>query len=130
MLVQDDSDKSNINHQTIGQGVALSLNSKQSYIENCQLIGHQDTLFVGPLPRDLNNVMITSYPLKNEVTRSLIIILNHVLFKAMLISSLVVAPHFLTSVILKQLPKVTSQHHQRIKNFHMVLFSINHLLKT
>lgn len=39
---------------TIGQGVALSLNSKQSYLENCQLIGHQDTLFVGPLPRDLN----------------------------------------------------------------------------
>lgn len=39
---------------TIGQGVALSLLGKRTKLVNCTLLGHQDTLFIGPLPRDLN----------------------------------------------------------------------------
>lgn len=38
---------------TIGQAVALSIYSSYAYLENCKLIGHQDTLFSGPLPVDL-----------------------------------------------------------------------------
>lgn len=39
---------------TIGQGVALSLLGKKTTLVGCTLLGHQDTLFIGPLPRDLN----------------------------------------------------------------------------
>ena len=39
---------------TIGQGVALSLLGKRTTLVGCTLLGHQDTLFIGPLPRDLN----------------------------------------------------------------------------
>lgn len=39
---------------TIGQGVALSLLGKHTLVKNCQLLAHQDTLFIGPLPKDLN----------------------------------------------------------------------------
>lgn len=38
----------------IGQGVALHLLSKKTKLMHCQLIAHQDTLFIGPLPKDLN----------------------------------------------------------------------------
>ncbi len=38
---------------TIGQGVALHVLSKTARFVRCKLIGHQDTLFVGPLPIDL-----------------------------------------------------------------------------
>lgn len=38
---------------TIGQAVALSLYGDQSRVIHCRLIGHQDTLFLGPLPKDL-----------------------------------------------------------------------------
>ena len=38
---------------TIGQAVALSLYGNQSHVINCIIDGHQDTLFVGPLPADL-----------------------------------------------------------------------------
>ena len=38
---------------TIGQAVALSLYGDNSLIDNCYLIGCQDTLFLGPLPVDL-----------------------------------------------------------------------------
>jgi pectinesterase len=37
----------------IGQAVALSLYGNHSRIINCRLLGHQDTLFLGPLPIDL-----------------------------------------------------------------------------
>ena len=36
-----------------GQAVALATLGDMIHIENCQLLGHQDTLFLGPLPRDL-----------------------------------------------------------------------------
>lgn len=40
--------------ERIGQGVALHVLSKSSMFNHVQLIANQDTLFVGPLPRDLN----------------------------------------------------------------------------
>ncbi|MDY0075405.1 MAG: pectinesterase family protein, partial [Acholeplasmataceae bacterium] len=40
---------------TIGQGVALSLLGTFTKLSNCKITGHQDTLFIGPLPRDLND---------------------------------------------------------------------------
>lgn len=36
-----------------GQAVALATLGDMIHIENCQLLGHQDTLFLGPLPREL-----------------------------------------------------------------------------
>lgn len=39
---------------TIGQGVALSLCGKRTTLNHCTLRAHQDTLFIGPLPVDLN----------------------------------------------------------------------------
>lgn len=36
-----------------GQAVALATLGDMIKIENCQLLAHQDTLFLGPLPRDL-----------------------------------------------------------------------------
>lgn len=36
-----------------GQGVALALIGDQIKLNNCRLLGHQDTLFLGPLPKDL-----------------------------------------------------------------------------
>ena len=38
---------------TIGQAVALTLYGNHISIKSCELIGHQDTLFIGPLPKDL-----------------------------------------------------------------------------
>ncbi len=38
---------------TIGQAIALSLYGNHSVISNCMIDGHQDTLFIGPLPADL-----------------------------------------------------------------------------
>jgi len=38
---------------TIGQAVALSIYSTEAYVKRCKLMGHQDTLFSGPLPVDL-----------------------------------------------------------------------------
>lgn len=38
---------------TIGQAVALSLYGDQSKVIQCRLLGYQDTLFLGPLPKDL-----------------------------------------------------------------------------
>jgi len=37
----------------IGQAIALSIYGNNNVIANCQIIGHQDTLFIGPLPEDL-----------------------------------------------------------------------------
>jgi pectinesterase len=38
---------------TIGQAVALSLYGNHTIVHSCILNGHQDTLFIGPLPDDL-----------------------------------------------------------------------------
>ena len=38
---------------TIGQAVALTLYGNHTRIKNCKLLGHQDTIFLGPLPNDL-----------------------------------------------------------------------------
>ncbi|MCF7931493.1 MAG: hypothetical protein K9L02_08300 [Acholeplasmataceae bacterium] len=38
---------------TIGQAVALSIYGNHTRIVSCRLLGHQDTLFIGPLPIDL-----------------------------------------------------------------------------
>jgi pectinesterase len=38
---------------TIGQAIALSLYGNESTVSSCILDGHQDTLFIGPLPDDL-----------------------------------------------------------------------------
>lgn len=40
-------------HQTIGQAIALSVYGDHLWIDDCRLIGNQDTLFLGPLPTDL-----------------------------------------------------------------------------
>lgn len=37
----------------IGQAVALSINADRCKLTRCRLISHQDTLFLGPLPKDL-----------------------------------------------------------------------------
>lgn len=37
----------------IGQAVALALYGDENILDNCILKGHQDTLFIGPLPTDL-----------------------------------------------------------------------------
>lgn len=42
-------------HQTIGQAIALSVYGDYLLIDDCRLIGNQDTLFLGPLPSDLIN---------------------------------------------------------------------------
>lgn len=36
----------------VGQAVALYLEGDRALIENCRLLGHQDTLFTGPLPNE------------------------------------------------------------------------------
>ncbi len=38
---------------TIGQAVALAIYGNHTKIVSCHLLGHQDTLFIGPLPIDL-----------------------------------------------------------------------------
>lgn len=38
---------------TIGQAVALTLYGNHTRLINCKLLGHQDTIFLGPLPKDL-----------------------------------------------------------------------------
>jgi len=37
----------------IGQALALSIYGNHNKLINCRLLGHQDTLFIGPLPLDL-----------------------------------------------------------------------------
>lgn len=37
----------------VGQAVSLSVTGDLIEIEKCNLVGHQDTLFLGPLPKDL-----------------------------------------------------------------------------
>ena len=34
----------------VGQGIALYLDAGESFVDNCTLLGHQDTLFIAPLP--------------------------------------------------------------------------------
>ena len=60
---------------TIGQAIALSIYGTQFKAINCRILGHQDTLFIGPLPKDLteryahflpssylhNNLVITQF---------------------------------------------------------------------
>ncbi|QEN03925.1 pectin methylesterase [Thiospirochaeta perfilievii] len=38
--------------QIVGQAVALYVDSNKVHIKNCCLLGHQDTLFTGPIPTD------------------------------------------------------------------------------
>lgn len=52
---------------TIGQGIALSLLGKRTKLHNCTLLGHQDTLFIGPLPRDLNERYDHFLPLEERL---------------------------------------------------------------
>ncbi len=40
--------------ERIGQGVALHILGKQTKFYHCDIKAHQDTIFVGPLPKDLN----------------------------------------------------------------------------
>jgi pectinesterase len=40
--------------EKIGQGVALHILGTNTKFYHCQMKAHQDTLFIGPLPRDLN----------------------------------------------------------------------------
>jgi pectinesterase len=62
---------------TIGQGIALTLYGLKSKLENCKLLGHQDTLFLGPLPLDLCERYDHFLPLDERVTHPTFSIFNH-----------------------------------------------------
>ncbi len=53
---------------TIGQAVALSIYSEYAYLKRCKLIGHQDTLFSGPLPMDLCERYDHFLPIEERMT--------------------------------------------------------------
>jgi pectinesterase len=53
---------------TIGQGVALSVLSRTAFFYRCKLMGHQDTLFIGPLPVDLCERYDHFLPLEERMT--------------------------------------------------------------
>lgn len=54
---------------TIGQAVALSLYGDDISLFNCKLLGHQDTLFLGPLPMDLTERYDHFLPLEERHTK-------------------------------------------------------------
>ena len=62
---------------TIGQGIALTLYGLKNKLENSKLIGHQDTLFLGPLPLDLCERYDHFLPLDERVTHQTFSIFNH-----------------------------------------------------
>jgi len=53
---------------TIGQAIALTLYGNKTTILNCELKGHQDTLFIGPLPLDLTQRYDDFLPLEQRST--------------------------------------------------------------
>ncbi|MCR3905632.1 MAG: pectinesterase family protein [Tenericutes bacterium] len=56
---------------TIGQAIALSLYGNHTRVINCKLLGHQDTLFVGPLPIDLTKRYDDFLPIEERQTKPL-----------------------------------------------------------
>ena len=51
----------------IGQAVALSLYANNISVINCKLFAHQDTLFIGPLSKDLEERYVDLLPLEERV---------------------------------------------------------------
>ena len=51
----------------IGQAVALSLYANNINVINCKLFAHQDTLFIGPLSKDLEERYVDLLPLEERV---------------------------------------------------------------
>lgn len=54
---------------TIGQAVALSVYGNHTKIVSCRLLGHQDTLFIGPLPIDLTERYDQFLPISERRTQ-------------------------------------------------------------
>jgi pectinesterase len=56
---------------TIGQAVALTLYGNHTRVVNCKLLGHQDTIFLGPLPVDLTIRYDQFLPIEERLTNHL-----------------------------------------------------------
>jgi len=56
---------------TIGQAVALTLYGNHTRVINCKLLGHQDTIFLGPLPLDLTIRYDHFLPIEERLTNHL-----------------------------------------------------------
>lgn len=60
----------------IGQAIALAIYGNNNKFSYCQLIGNQDTLFIGPLPVDLTKRYAHILPLDERHTTSTLSIFN------------------------------------------------------
>jgi len=58
-------------HFTIGQAIALTLYGNHTKLTDCRLLGHQDTIFLGPLPKDLCERYDHFLPLEERHNRHL-----------------------------------------------------------
>ncbi|MDO9629539.1 MAG: pectinesterase family protein [Acholeplasmataceae bacterium] len=56
---------------TIGQAVALTLYGNHTRVINCKILGNQDTIFLGPLPKDLSVRYDHFLPLEERHTKHL-----------------------------------------------------------
>ena len=67
LTIQNDSGSGLV----IGQAVALTLYGNHTRVINCKLLGHQDTIFLGPLPVDLTIRYDHFLPIEERLTNHL-----------------------------------------------------------
>lgn len=61
----------------IGQAIALSIYGNHTTVTNCHIKGNQDTLFIGPLPKDLSLRYAHILPIDERYTLSTLTTIEH-----------------------------------------------------
>lgn len=63
--------------ERIGQAIALAIYGNHTTITNCNIIGNQDTLFIGPLPEDLAHRYAHILPPEERLTQTTLTKINN-----------------------------------------------------